>query len=317
MSNFEHVVWAEKYRPATLDDVIIPEQFKTSLKAYIADGKVPNFIFFSQSPGTGKTTTAKAICNDLKIHSLFINASLHNSIDDIRTMVVQYATSASLIGSGRKVVILDEAERLSQAAQESLKGLIESVSKNCSFILTSNSKSKIVEPLRSRCTEVDFVYNADDILKIQAGMIRRCTDILKAENVEFELPVLVQLAKRFSPDNRKILNELQRYAKEFGKIDSGILGRLRSFDAETLIGALKAKKFDEVKQWCFLNSDGLQDDFYNRLFKTLEPVLVPQSVPQSILTLNDYQRHHHIAPDKFIHFTALCTELMMNVQFKP
>lgn len=313
----DQLVWSQKYRPKTLNDVIIPEAFKSALLEYLKGGRIPNFLFFSPSPGTGKTTTALAVCEDLGIQPLFINASMDNSIEDIRMKVVQYATTASLIGASQKVVVLDEAERLSSAAQDSLKGLIEQVSNNCSFILTCNTKSRIIEPLVSRCTEVDFIYNADDQKKLAAFMLRRSMQILEAEGVTYDKAVIAALVMKFAPDNRKILNELQKYATENGKnIDAGILGRLKGADQETLVQAMKDKKYDEVKLWVTNNTDRLGDDFYGRMFKTLEQVLVPQSVPQMSLTLNEYQRYHSVVPDRFVHFLALMTQLMMEIQFK-
>lgn len=314
--NASEFVWEQKYRPDLLDDVVIPKAFKESLRKYIIGGKIPNFLFYSPNPGTGKTTVAKAICNELGIKPLFINASLNNSVDDIRMMVVQYATTANMFGASQKVVILDEAERLSTAAQESLKGLIEQVSKNCSFVLTSNTKSRVIEPLRSRCTEVDFVYSTEEQLAISTQMLKRCTEILKLENVPFDLQVLVALVKKFSPDNRKILNELQRYSSENGSIDAGILGRLKGADSTVLVESLKNKKFDEVKAWCFDNFDRLGDEFYGQIFNTLSSLVTPQSVPQLVLVLNDYQRYHATVPDRFIHFTSLCTQIMVDVQFR-
>lgn len=315
-TNPDEIIWSQKYRPKNLDEVIIPQSFKDSLKKYLADGAIPNFLFFSPSPGTGKTTLALAICNMLQVNPLFVNASLDNSIDDIRTKVIQYATTASLYGSNRKVVILDEAERLSPAAQDSLKGLIEQVSKNCSFILTCNTKSRIIDPLVSRCTEVDFVYTTEDQQKINVDIFKRVIQILEAEGVAYEKPPLGHLIKMYAPDNRKIINEVQKYAKENGKIDNGILGKLKGADEATLLQAMKEKKYDEVKEWCFNNFDRLGDDFYGRIFKSFQPVLVPQSVPQAVLIINTYQRFHATVPDRFVHFLAMMTELMMELTYK-
>lgn len=259
---------------------------------------------------------AKALCNELGIRPLFINASMDNSIEDIRVKVLQYATTVSLTGDSIKVVILDEAERLSQAAQDSLKGLIELVSANCRFILTTNSKGRIIDPLVSRCTEIDFVFGKDDQVAVSARMLRRCTEILNDRGVTFKLPVVAEVVKKYAPDNRKILNTLQQYAKGNNTIDEGILGKLRSSDATALISAMRSKNYNEVKAWVFDNFEIMLDDFYLKLFKTLEPMLNPQSVPQLVLILNDYQRYHAVVPDKFVHFLSMCTEVMMQVEFK-
>lgn len=312
----DEIVWSQKYRPKVIQDVIIPESFKESLLKYTADGAIPSFLFFSPSPGTGKTTLALAICEMMNVRPLFINASLDNSIDDIRMKVIQYATTASLFGASRKVVILDEADRLSAAAQDALKGLMEHVSKNCSFILTCNTKSRISEPLVSRCIEVDFVYTKEEQKKVNLDIFKRVIQILEAEGVAHEKAPIAQLINMYSPDNRKIISEVQKYAKENGCIDNGILGKLKGVDEATLLQAMKEKKYDEVKSWCFDNYERLGDDFYGRVFKSLGAVLVPQSIPQAVLIINTYQRYHATVPDRFVHFLAMMTELMMEMTFK-
>lgn len=309
-------IWAEKYRPSKLDDVIIPAKTKEEFASFVVQKQIPNLLLTSPSPGTGKTTTAYALCNELGVsRPLFINASMNNSIDDIRTTVMQYATSVSLTDS-TKIVILDEADRLSAQAQDSLKGLIELVSSNCRFILTANTKSRISEPLRSRCTEIDYIYTNEDNMRLAALMCRRVCQILEAENVTYKMPVVVQVVKKYIPDNRKILNVLQQYAASANTVDEGILGKLASGDATTLIASMKAKNFNEVKKWCFDNHDRLMDDFYGKLMTTLEGNITPQSEPQAFIVINLSQQHHNTVPDKFIHFTALCTELMLSLTFK-
>lgn len=312
----KHHLWEERFRPDRLEDVIIPQHIKDGLKTQIKEGAVTSMLFYSPSPGTGKTTTAFAIAHELDVKPLYINASLNNSIDDIRMMVVQYATTANMFGSSIKIVILDECERLSTAAQESLKGLMEQVSKNCAFILTTNTKSRIVEPLVSRCDEIDFIYTTADQTALAAQMLKRVFAILEEEQVTYDKMAVVQVVKKFAPDNRKILKTLQAYHKKHGTIDAGILGKLAGADIDALLSAMKQKKYDEVKTWCLNNFEMLGDDFYLRMFKTLEPVVVPQSVPQSVLTLNDYQRYHATVPDRFVHFLSLMTQLMMEVSFK-
>ncbi len=316
-SNPSEVVWAQKYRPTSIEEVIIPPSFKAVLKPYIEEKRIPSMLFSSPSPGTGKTTTALALCNDIGVRPLFINASLDNSIDDIRTKVVQYATTASLVGGSQKVVVLDEAERLSQAAQESLKGLMETVSKNCSFILTTNNKGRIVEPLISRCTvEVDFSYNKEEQAVVDAMIFKRVEGILEAEGIPFDKLPVAHLVKSRSPDNRKILNEIQRYAKANGKIDNGILAVIKKADDSTLFEAMKVKKYDDVKSWVFDNFERLGDDFYLKVFKVVQEQCQPQSTPTAVLILNQYQRYHNVVPDRFVHFLAMCTELMMELQYK-
>lgn len=315
MSHQEHI-WAQKYRPKTLSDIILPESIVTEFQNYIKAGKIPHLLLASRLPGTGKTTLALAICEDLGANPLVINASLNNSIDDIRSNVLQYATGVSVMG-GPKVVVLDEAERLSQAAQEALKGILEAVSKNCVFILTTNNPQRIIEPLRDRCTFKEFIWSAEDTKAMSAKMMRRCAEILKAEGVTFKPAVLAAIIKKHFPSNRRILNVLQEYSNQFNQnIDEGILGKLNVGDVEGLVTALSGKDWNAVKDWCAINSDQLSDGIYLKLYETLKEKLHPQSVPQLILTLGDFQRHHATVPDLFIHSLALLTTIMADCTFK-
>lgn len=316
MSHQEEHIWAQKYRPKTVSDIILPEGLLNELKGYISNGKIPHLLLASRLPGTGKTTLALAVCADIGSNPLVINASLNNSIDDIRTNVTQYATGVSVLG-GPKVVILDEAERLSQAAQESLKGLMEAVSKNCVFILTTNNPQRIIEPLRDRCTVKEFVWSADDTQKMAAKMMRRCAEILTAEGVSYKPAVLAAIIKKHFPSNRRILNVLQAYSNEFNKtIDEGILGKLNVGDVDSLVTAVSTKDFAGAKDWCMANADQLSDSIYLKLYETLKDKLHPQSVPQLILILGDFQRHHATVPDLFIHSLALMTTIMADCSFK-
>ena len=270
----------------------------------------------STSPGTGKTTTAYALCNELGIEKpLFLNASLRNSIDDIRQDVMQYATTMSLYEStSHKVVIFDEADRLSPAAMDSLKGIIEEVHKNCRFILTANNKSKIIEPLQSRLTNIDFRFSKTESDKMMAKMLRRVFGILDETETIYSKPAVAGIVKAFFPDNRRLLTFLQLEAKS-GAIDEGTLAKASSTSPEALIEAMKGKKYKDVQAFVINNSDRFTEDFYERLFKMLESQIPEQSVPQLVLILGEYQRYDAIVPSKYIHFLALCTEIMMQVPF--
>lgn len=309
-------IWAELYRPNKLDDVIIPEDLKEQFRKFIADGQLPNLLLTSSNPGTGKTTTAYALCNELGIQPLFLNASLDNSIDDIRGKVMQYATTMSLYGGGaHKVVIFDEADRLSAAAMDALKGIIEEVHKNCRFILTANTKSKIIDPLQSRLTNVDFRFTKTDSAKMMAQMLKRIFDILDLNKIEYNKPAVAGIVKYFHPDNRRLLTFLQHEAK-LGKIDEGSLAKAASTDPSMLIEAIKEKKYKDVQQFLLNNVDRLSDDLYNKLYTLMEPKLVDQSVPQVVLLLAEYQKYDSVVPSKFIHYLALCTEIIMQAKFK-
>jgi DNA polymerase III delta prime subunit len=309
-------IWAERFRPANLDDVIIPDSVKTQFRKFIADKQLPNLLLTSTSPGTGKTTTAHALCNELGIRPLFLNASLNNSIDDIRMTVMQYATTMSLYGGdSHKVVIFDEADRLSANAMDALKGIIEEVHKNCRFILTANTKSKIIEPLQSRLTNIEFRFTKADSDKMMAKMLKRVFDILEETQTTYNKPAVAGIVKSFFPDNRRLLTFLQMEAAN-GAIDEGSLAKAASASPESLIDAMKAKKYKETQNWVLNNADRLNDDFYERIFKMLEPQINEQSVPQLVLILADAQKYDNVVPSKYLHYLAVATEIMMQVQFK-
>lgn len=315
LASNNHFLWTEKYRPP-FEDVIIPQELRETLLSYMKNKKIPSFLFYSPTPGTGKTTTAKAIANYMGSDHLFINASIENSIDVIRMQVIQFATTSSMFSDAMKIVVLDEADRLSQAAQDGLKGVMEQVSANCAFILTCNNKAKLIEPLRSRVTEVDFIYTAEQQQKLSVFMLKRVLEILKQEQVEYDPKAVATLVNKYVPDNRKLLNELQRYSTKNGKIDVGILAEAESRDFATFLKVLKAKDFQGTLKWCTDNSDSIGDDFYNNLYTSLKDVVTDQSHAQLILTTNEYQRYHSIVPDRFLHFASLATHLMMEVSFK-
>lgn len=309
-------LWTEMYRPQKIDDVILPQELKDTFKGYVRDGQIANMLLTSSTPGTGKTTMAFALCNELGIRPLFINASMNNSIANIRNDVVQYATTVSLLGNSTKVVILDEAERLSAEAQDSLKGLVEQVSKNCRFILTANTKSRIIEPLASRCTNIEFAFSADQMKKVSAQMFKRACEILDDQAIVYNKPVIANLVKRYMPDNRQLINKLQEYATAHKVIDEGILGQLAAADVDTLFQAMKDKKFDLVKQWCFDNQTKLSDDFYGKFFVKGEARIEKASTPEMVIIIDEYQRFHSTVPDRYIHFLAMMTHIMMRVTFQ-
>jgi len=313
--NVGEYLWSQMYRPSKLDDVIIPASIKDRFKGYVRDGQIQNLLLTSASPGTGKTTTAFALCNELGIRPLFINASLNNSIDEIRSNVLQYATTVSLLGTGIKIVILDEADRLTPAAQDSLKGLIETVSKNCRFILTANTKSRITDPLQSRCTNIEYAFSQDELKMIGAQMFKRACEILDDQGINYSKPVIAQMVKKYQPDNRGLIEKLQEYAVAHRIIDEGILAQMASASLDAVIGSMKEKRFDQVKQWCFDNQDRLTDEFYQKLFLKAEPLCEKPSVPELVMILDEWQTKHREVPDRFIHFLAMCTHIMMRVQF--
>lgn len=316
----EVYIWAELFRPSTLDDVIIPESVKLQFRKFIEDGQLPNLLLTSTSPGTGKTTTAKALCNEIGVKPLFLNASLHNSIDDIRMTVMQYATTSavSMFGdekANHKVVIFDEADRLSANAMDALKGIIEETHKNCRFILTANTKSKIIDPLQSRLTNIEFRFSKADSDKMMAKMLKRVFDILEETKTTYNKAAVAGIVKAYFPDNRGLLTFLQMEAK-LGQIDEGSLAKAVAASPEALVEAMKAKKYKEVQTWILNNSDRLSDDFYEKLFKMVEVQITDQSVPSLVLILAEAQKYDNVVASKYLHFLAVATETMMQVQWK-
>lgn len=320
----DEFLWAERFRPSNLDDVIIPDSVKTQFRAFVEKKQLPNLLLTSSTPGTGKTTTAHALCNELGIKPLFLNASLNNSIDDVRVLVMSYATTVaiSMFDDGdsvanHKVVIFDEADRLSSNAMDALKGIMEEVSKNCRFILTANTKGKIIEPLQSRCTNIEFRFTKADTDKMMAKMLRRVFEILDVTGTTYSKPAVAGIVKHFFPDNRRLLTFLQQESADGTQpIDEGTLAKAASVSPEALIEAMKGKKFKEVQQWIINNVDRMNDDFYEKLFKMLEPLINEQSIPQLVLVLGEAQKYDSVVPSKYIHFLAVATEIMMQVSFK-
>lgn len=316
----EVYLWAELFRPPTLDEVIIPDSVKIQFRKFIEEGQLPNLLLTSASPGTGKTTTARVLCNEIGVKPLFLNASLNNSIDDIRMTVMQYATTTAISMFGdekanHKVVIFDEADRLSASAMDALKGIIEETHKNCRFILTANTKSKIIEPLQSRLTNIEFIFSKADSAKMMAMMLKRVFAILDQTQTPYDQRAVAGIVKTFFPDNRGLLTFLQMEAK-LGKIDEGSLAKAAAASPEALIESMKAKKYKEVQGWILNNADRLNDDFYERFFVMMEPMITDQSIPSLVLILGDKQQYHNVVPSKYLHFLAIATEAMMQVQFK-
>lgn len=307
-------LWEMKYRPNTIDECILPAHMKEDFKAMIATGEIKNMILASSTPGTGKTTVARAICNELNADVLFINASEESGIDIFRTDIRKFASTYSMLGSV-KVVILDEADNLSEAAQKAFRGMIEEFSACCRFIMTCNYINKIIEPIRSRMDQYEFVIPNSEKVDMMKGQIVRLLDILAKENVVVEdRRVVAELVKSRYPDNRSMIRDLQRYAMK-GCIDEGILGRVTSgSDVEVLIGYLKDKKFKEIRNIIpQYTSD--YPRFIRALYDNMYNVIKPSSIPEMIEIIGVNQEAYNRVPDLEIHMNWLMVQLMMNMEF--
>lgn len=311
----EHYLWVEKYRPQTINDCILPENLKKTFKEFIASGELPNFLF-SGTAGTGKTTAAKALCNEVGAEYILVNGSDEGrSIDVLRTTIKSFASSVSLTGA-KKVVIIDEADYMNaDSVQPALRSFMEEFSNNCRFIFTCNFKNRIIEPLHSRCSVVDFKIANDEKPKVAAGFYRRVVDILTAEKVEFDQKVVAELVTTYFPDYRRILNELQRYSVS-GKIDSGILVNLSDESFKELIGYLSAKKYSDVRKWVSKNADQGSTQLFRTLYDRAVDNIDQNTIPQLVLILADYQYKAAFVADAELNIMAALTEVMVQCKFK-
>ena len=307
-------LFVEKYRPRTVADTILPEQLKTTFSKFVEQKNVPNLIL-AGSAGVGKTTIARAMLEELDCDYLVINGSMKGNIDTLRNDIQQFASSVSFSG-GRKYVILDEADYLNaNSTQPALRNFMEEYSKNCGFILTCNFKNRIIEPLHSRCSVIDFKLTNEDKPKMAAAMFKRVRSILTAEGVEFEPKVVAEVVQRYFPDNRRILNELQRYSAA-GKIDSGILAQHSESNMKDLMKFLKEKNFTEVRKWVAQNSDASTTEIFREIYDTASAYMKPASIPQLVLIIADYSYKVAFVADHEINMTACLTEIMINCEFK-
>jgi DNA polymerase III delta prime subunit len=309
----EHLLWVEKYRPKTIEDCILPDAIKSTFQEYVNRKEIPNLLL-SGSAGVGKTTIAKALCNEVGCDYIVINGSDESGIDVLRTKIKNYASSVSLAG-GRKVVIIDEADYLNpNSTQPALRGAIEELSSNCSFIFTCNFKNRIIDPIHSRCSVVDFKINGSKA-KMAAQFFKRVEWILEQENITYSKDVVAAVITKHFPDNRRVLNELQRYSVS-GTIDSGILSNVADIQLDALITALKSKDFGSTRKWVTANLDNDPVKIYRKLYDTLYEVLKPQSVPQLVLILAKYQYQAAFVADHEINMVACLTEIMVDCEFK-
>ena len=312
MSN--EYLWCEKYRPTTIDECVLPAGMKATFKEFIDSGELPNFLF-AGGAGVGKTTVAKALCNEVGAEYLFINGSEESGIDVLRGKIKNFASSVSLTDA-KKVVILDEADYLNpNSTQPALRGFIEEFSNNCRFIFTCNFKNRIIEPLHSRCAVIEFKIDNTEKPKVAAQFFKRALMILKTEGIEHDPKVVAELISKHFPDYRRVLNELQRYSVS-GKIDSGVLVNVGEESYAALVKSLKAKAFNEVRTWVGKNSDIESTELFRKLYDKSIDLMEPASVPQLVLILAEYQFKAAFVADREINTMAALTEIMAQVKFK-
>jgi DNA polymerase III delta prime subunit len=309
----EHLLWVEKYRPKKVEDCILPDAIKSTFLEYVVRKEIPNLLL-SGTAGVGKTTIAKALCEEVGCDYIVINGSDESGIDVLRNKIKNYASSVSLAG-GRKVIIIDEADYLNpNSTQPALRGAIEEFSSNCSFIFTCNFKNRIIDPIHSRCSVIDFKINGSKP-KMAAAFFKRVEWILEQEGITYDKAVVAAVITKHFPDNRRVLNELQRYSVS-GNIDKGVLSNIADIQLDALVTSLKEKDFASTRKWVTSNLDNDPVKVYRKLYDGLYEILKPQSVPQLVLILAKYQYQAAFVADHEINMVACLTEIMVECEFK-
>ena len=308
------VLFVEKYRPQKIDDTILPEKTKAAFKKFVEDGSVPNLLL-SGGPGVGKTTIAKAMLEELGCDYIVKNGSLNVNIDTLRYEISTYASAVSLSG-GRKYVIFDEADYLNATSvQPALRNFIEEYSSNCGFIFTCNFKNRIIQPLRSRLSEVDFSIEQTQRPKMAMQFFKRVCNILNNENIQYDKAVVAKVIEKHFPDFRRVLTELQTYASS-GKIDEGIFVNLKQESMDELFLLLKSKNFTDMRKWVASNSDQDMNEMFRRIYDMANDKIELRSQPGFVVTLADYQYKANFVADLEVNMVAFLTEVMMEASFK-
>ena len=310
----ESLLWVEKYRPKTIEDCILPETIKTTLRDVVSQNKIPNMMFTGTS-GIGKTTAARAICNETQADYLIINGSDEGRmIDTLRIKLTQFCSTISLSGS-RKVVIIDEADYMNaDSVQPAMRNFTERFADNCSFIFTCNYKNRIIEPIHSRCAVIDFSLKNGEKQMIAARFMKRVESILAADSIDYDKEVIATLVLKHFPDFRRVLNELQRYSTS-GEINSGVLANIKEMNLKELIDSLREKNFSKMRQWVVANVDNDPATVYRKIYDELYNVIEKGSIPQAVLTIAEYQHKSAFVADKEINLVACLVELMAESEF--
>ena len=310
----EEFLWVEKYRPKTIDECILPDGLKETFRAFVAQNNIPNLIL-SGGAGVGKTTVARAMLDQIDADYIVINGSMNGNIDTLRTEILDFASSVSFTGR-RKYVILDEADYLNaNSTQPALRNFMEEFSRNCGFILTCNFKTRIIEPLHSRCSVVEFKITKDDLPKLASQFMKRIIHVLNTERVSFDKSVVAELISKHVPDWRRVINELQRYSVN-GSIDTGIFVNISDSNFKTLVNHLKAKNFIEMRKWVAENSDIDTTTTFRKLYDMATDVVKSNSIPELVLILAEYQYKAAFVADPEINLAAAFTRIMIDIEFE-
>lgn len=309
----EDFIWSQRYRPRTIAETILPEEIKKPFESFVQQGNVPNLLLTGPA-GCGKTTAAMAMCDEIGADYMLINGSLNGGIDTLRNEIQTFASTVSFTG-GRKIVIIDEADKLTGATQGALRQFFEEYSKNCGFILTCNFKQQIIEPLHSRCSVIQFKIPASSKPILAAQFMHRVEEILKKEQVTYDRASVAAVISKFFPDFRRTINELQRYAA-CGSIDSGILANIGDENFDKLLGLIREKKWQATRQWLGENVDSepiaLMRKFYDKAYNVVKPA----SIPTLVLLIAQYQYQSSFVADQEINTMAFLTQVMSDVEFQ-
>jgi DNA polymerase III delta prime subunit len=306
-------LWVEKYRPHTIADCILPDEYKSTFQSYVDRKEIPHLLLCG-GPGTGKTTVARALCDEIGCDYLMINGSDESGIDTFRVKIKNYASSMSMTG-GKKVIIIDEADYLNpNSTQPAMRAAMEEFAHNCTFIMTCNFKNRIIEPLHSRCAVIEFKLRKEDKPKMAIAFMKRAAEILTTEKIPFDKSTLAEVVKKHFPDYRRVLNELQRYSVS-GNIDAGILSSIADVSLNELVGSLKEQNFSAMRKWV---ADFGGDDpakIYRKIYDSLYDILDKSTIPNAVLILAKYQYQSAFVADQELNLTACLTEMMVECKF--
>ena len=312
--NKDDFLYVERYRPALIEECILPQDIKETFNSFVRAGQMPNLLL-SGGAGIGKTTVARALANELNYDVMFINCSEERGIDTLRTKMMGFCSTVSLTDE-RKCLILDESDYLTPDAQAALRAFIEQFANTCSFVMTCNFKNRLIPPLHSRTTVIDFRIDPKNKPEMLMQFTKRLLNICELEKIEVEDPnILATITNKYFPDFRRVLNEIQRYSIG-GKIDTGIIAQVQSLDTVNLITGMKEKNFKQVRKWVADNSDSDMAQLFRKLYDSMYPEMEGGSVPQLVLHLAKYQYQSAFVPDQELNLTACMVEIMADCQLK-